>query len=132
MARHELVTPLGDSAMDETTNALRIVAATATGTVGMTGVTTNTTSSTFTVQGSAKTFWAEVVGTGAVTADVSFYGARTSTAANGVLLATISLSGTTRTQDAAGASLAPYPYYYIVTTGVTGTGATVQAEIFSV
>ena len=101
-------------------------------TIGMTGVTSNSTSAVFAAPSTPKTFWAEVVGTGAVTAEVSFYGARTSTAANGVLLATISLSGTTRTQDAAGASLAPYPYYYIVTSGVTGTGATVQAEIFSV
>ena len=100
-------------------------------TVGMTGVTTNTTSATIQSLAGAKTFWAEVVGTGAVTATVAFYGARTSAAANGVLLATITLSGTTRAQDAAGASLAPYPYYYVVTTGVTGTGATVQAEIFS-
>lgn len=98
--------------------------------VGMTGVTSNTTSSTVASAVGPKTFWAEVVGTGAVTATVAFYGARTSSAANGVLLATITLSGTTQAQDAAGASFAPYPYYYIVTTGVTGTGATVQAEIF--
>ena len=100
-------------------------------TVGMTGVTSNTTSAVFTALSTPKTFWAEVVGTGAVTATVALYGARTASAANGVLLATITLSGTTRTQDAAAAIFATYPYYYIVTTNVTGTGATVQAEVFA-
>lgn len=94
------------------------------------GVTTNTTSATIAGITGGKTFWAEVVGTGAVTATVSIYGARTSTAANGVLLATITLSGTTQAQDASAVSTAAYPYYYVVTTNVTGTGATVRAEAF--
>ena len=94
------------------------------------GVTTNTTSATSAGMTGNKTFWAEVVGTGAVTATVAVYGARTSTASNGVLLATLTLSGTTQAQDAAGVSSASYPYYYIVTTNVTGTGATVRAEVF--
>ena len=94
------------------------------------GVTTNTTSATIAGIPGVKTFWGEVSGTGAVTATITIYGARTSTAANGVLLATLTLSGTTKATDAVGASTATYPYYYVTTTNVTGTGATVNVEVF--
>jgi len=94
------------------------------------GVTTNTTSDTILGLPEAKTFWGEVVGTGAVTATIKIYGCRTATAANGVLVATITLSGTTIAVDAAAVSQAVYPYYYVVTENVAGTGATVRAEVF--
>ncbi len=94
------------------------------------GVTTNTTSPTVRGRVGYKTFWAEVVGTGAVTATVTIYGCRTPAAENGVLLATITLTATTRDQDAAATSTAPYPYMYAITTNVTGTGATVNVEVF--
>lgn len=96
----------------------------------MTGVTTNTTSDTIRGRIGYKTFWAEVVGTGAVTATVTFYGCRTQSATYGVQVAQIVLSDTDRDQDAASVSAAAYPYYYAVTTNVTGTGATVLAEVF--
>ncbi len=97
----------------------------------MSGVTTNTTSSAIQIPSTGnKTFWAEVVGTGAVTATVTVFGCRTATAENGVLLATITLSDTTRDQDAASVSTAPYPYFYAVTANVTGTGATVLVEVY--
>lgn len=97
----------------------------------MSGVTTNTTSDALRIPASGnKAFWAEVAGTGAVTATVAIYGCRTPIAENGVLLATITLSDTTRDQDAAATSTAPYPYMYAITTNVTGTGATVNAEVF--
>ena len=66
----------------------------------------------------------------AVTATIKIYGARTATATNGVLVATITLSGTTTAVDAATPSLAVYPYYYVVFENITGTGATVRAEVF--
>ena len=94
------------------------------------GVTTNTTSDTLLGLPSAKTFWGEVTGTGAVSATVKIYGCRTATAANGVLVATLSPSGTTTGVDVATTSLAVYPYYYVVTENVTGTGATVNVEVF--
>lgn len=131
MAKHELVTPLGDSVTDETLNALRVSLSSPVGVTTLaSGVTTNTTSATTAGVGGYKTFWAEVVGTGAVTATVTIYGARTSTASNGVLLATLTLSGTTQAQDAAATSTAPYPYYYVTTENVTGTAATVLVEVF--
>ena len=94
------------------------------------GVTSNTTVGPVRGRTGYKTFWAEVLGTGAVTATVSIYGCRLNSAANGVLLATLTLSGTTQAQDAASTSTAAYPYYYVVTTNVTGTGATVRVETF--
>jgi hypothetical protein len=94
------------------------------------GVTANSTSTAVAGVPGVKTFWGEVAGTGAVTATAAVYGARTSTAVNGVLLATITLSGTTQAQDVATTSTANYPYYYVVTTNVTGTGATVHVEVF--
>ena len=94
------------------------------------GVTTNSTSDTTKGLPETKTFWGEVVGTGAVTATIKIYGARTATAANGVLVATITLSGTTTAVDAATPSFAVYPYYYVVVENLTGTGATARAEAF--
>lgn len=94
------------------------------------GVTSNTTSPTVRGRIGYKTFWAEVVGTGAVTATVAIYGCRTIENANGVLVATITLSDTTRDQDVATTSTAVYPYYYVTTTNVTGTNATVRVEVF--
>ena len=93
-------------------------------------VTTNTTTTPVAGVSGNKTFWAEVTGTGAVTATVAIYGNRTNTNSNGVLLATITLSGTTTATDAAAVSTAAYPYYYVTTTNVTGTGATVGAYAF--
>jgi len=93
-------------------------------------ITTNTTTQTVRGRAGYKTFWAEVIGTGAVTADIAIYGCRTIENANGVLVATINLTGTTRDQGAATTSTAVYPYYYVTTTNVTGTGATVRVEVF--
>lgn len=94
------------------------------------GITTNTTTPSVRGRTGYKAFWAEVIGTGAVTATVSIYGARTIDNANGVLVATITLSDTTRDQDVAAISTAAYPYYYVTTSNVTGTGATVRVEVF--
>jgi hypothetical protein len=90
-----------------------------------TGVTTNATSSTVAGVSGNKTFWAEVIcSAGACTQTVAVYGARTSSAANGLLLCTITLSDTPRDQDACAVSTAAYPFYYVVTTNTTGTAAT--------
>lgn len=95
-----------------------------------TGVTADSTSTAVAAPPGIKTFWGEVSGTGAVTTTIAVYGSRTSTAANGVLLATITLSGTTKATDAAAASTAAYPYYYVVFTNITGTGATALVQVF--
>lgn len=74
-----------------------------------------------------KTFYAEVIGTGAVAAVVKVYGGIDASGVNGILLATITLTDTTRDQDAAATSTAPWSYYYAVVESLTGTGATVNA-----
>lgn len=98
----------------------------------MTGVTTNTTSATTAIPSGGKTPIARVDGTGAVTATVTYFGAMTSTAANGISLCVVTLSGTTRHVkgcDGAAQFSTDYPFYYASTTNVTGTGATVIAEV---
>jgi hypothetical protein len=96
-----------------------------------TGITTNTTSPAMAGVSGNKTFWAEVIcSSGACTQTVAIYGARTNSAANGLLLCTITLSGTPRDQDACAVSTAAYPYYYVVTTNTTGTGATGSVYAF--
>lgn len=94
---------------------------------GASGATANQTSSPFLLQGAGKTFYAEVVGTGSVTATIALYGDNDTDAANGILLCTITLSGTTRTQDACPVITANFTSFYVVLSNLTGTGATVKA-----
>lgn len=91
-----------------------------------TGITTNTTTSVsdLTVNGN-KTFYGEVVCTaGACTQTQEIRGTNTVTAANGVLICTITLSGTPRDQAACAPANAAFKRYYVVTTNTTGTAAT--------
>lgn len=93
-------------------------------------ITTNTTSTATPAEIAAgdnpapKSFYGQVVGTGAVTQTQAIYGDIDNDAANGILLCTMTLSGTTRAQDACPVITATYAYYYVITTNTTGTGAT--------
>ena len=89
-----------------------------------TGITTNTTTAVKGIPAGLKTIYGQVVGTGSVTQTQALYGDIDDDAANGVLLCTITLSGTTRTQDACPPMSANFAYYYLITTNTTGTGAT--------
>lgn len=95
------------------------------------GVTTNTSSTPVAGVAGNKTYWAHVTGTGAVTATVEHRGCQTSATTYCVSLGTITLSGTTTDYDVPTPAVgtANYPYHYIVTTNVTGTGATVSAGV---
>lgn len=97
------------------------------------GVTTNTTTAAVAGVSGAKTYWARVVGTGAVTATVEFLGCHSTTvsAAECVSLGTIALSGTTSKYNVPTPAVgtANYPYMAVTTTNVTGTGATVSAGV---
>lgn len=93
------------------------------------GVTTNTTSAAVASPSGFKTVWAQVVGTGAVSVIVDVYGDIDADEASGVLLATITLSGTTQAQDAAASITANYPYFYVTTRSISGTGATVSVSL---
>lgn len=90
------------------------------------GVTTNTTSTSVSgIPAGAKTFYGEVVcSSGACVQTQAIYGALNGTAANGILLCTLTLSGTTRTQDACPVINAAFPFYYVITTATSGTAAT--------
>lgn len=88
------------------------------------GVTTDTTTDTVSGVLGNKTYWGQVIGTGAVTQTQAIYGDVDNDGANGILLCTITLSGTTRAQDACPVVTAAFAYYYVITTNTTGTGAT--------
>lgn len=135
MAKNELVTPQGDSVMDETLNAVRVsLSSPVSASTLASNVTTNTTS-TVGVAGVVgnKTFWLEVRGTGAVAATITIYGARVANATTSELVTLVpatTISGTTVAVNATSVSTAAYPYYYFKTENVTGTGATVLVEVF--
>jgi hypothetical protein len=89
-----------------------------------TGVTSNTTTAAVRVPTNYKSIYGQVVGTGAVTQTQAIYGDIDNDGANGILLCTLTLSGTTRAQDACPVITAAFNYYYVVTTSTTGTSAT--------
>ena len=97
-----------------------------------TGVTTNTTTAAVAGVSGPKTYWARVTGTGSVAATVEFRGCLTNANTDCVSLGTLTVSGTTsdRGVPSNGVSSASYPYLCIVTTSVTGTGASVDAGAF--
>ncbi len=94
----------------------------------MSGVTTNTTTASIAgVPAGRKTFMGVVSGTGAVTQTQKIYGTGLSTgatAANSVLLCTLTLTDTTIDTDACPVITAAFPFFFVITTNTTGTGAT--------
>jgi hypothetical protein len=91
-----------------------------------TAVTTNTTSTVAELPTGEKTIYGSVTGTGAVTQTQAIYGGISSSftpTTDGILLCTLTLSGTTTAVDACPPFTAPYPYYKVVTTNTTGTDA---------
>lgn len=91
-------------------------------------VTTNQQSDTFPLVPKERTIEAFIDGTGAVSATLKVYGANTKRATNGVLLATITLSGTN--SDAAGSILSSnWGYVYVVLSAISGTGAAVTFTV---
>ena len=76
----------------------------------------------------AKVVEATVTGTGAVTATVEIYGNTRNNNTDGILLATITLSGTAPQRDGF-AFDAGWPFVYARVTALTGTGAAVTADM---
>lgn len=90
-----------------------------------TGITSDTTSRAVVTPSGPKSFYANVICTsGSCGQTVAIYGNVTNSNSNGLLLCTITLSGTTRAQDACPVVTANFAYTYVVTTSTTGTGAT--------
>jgi len=113
------------SGEDQTNNLLMTSGGAVRQTIVASVITTNTTSAAGIVPVGSKTFYGQVVcSSGACTQTQAIYGDIDSDAANGILLCTLTLSGTTRTQDACPVVTANFSYYYVVTTATTGTSAT--------
>lgn len=112
------------SGEDQTNNLMQTSGGVVRQTTVTSSVTTNTTSTAVAVPVGSKTFYGQIVGTGAVTQTQAIYGDIDNDAANGILLCTLTLSGTTRTQDACPVVTANFSYYYVITTNTTGTSAT--------
>lgn len=94
----------------------------------ITAATSTITSAVVFTGASPKTISVSVTGTGAVTANISFYGNNINSTTNGTLLGTASLSGTTT--DSAGLYIpANWPYVFATITTLTGTSATVNATV---
>lgn len=90
----------------------------------MSGATSNATAASVGVSPGPKSFYGQVSGTGAVTQTQAIYGDVDDDEANGVLLCTLTLSGTTKAADACPVVTANFAFYYVITTNTTGTGAT--------
>lgn len=89
------------------------------------GITTNTTTTAVAIPKQWRSIYGQVVcSSGACTQTQQIYGDIDNDAANGVLLCTITLSGTPRAQDACAVITANFSFYYVTTTNTTGTAAT--------
>lgn len=96
----------------------------------LTSVIANVTSQAVPFASAKRTLEAIVTGTGAVGATVNVYGCNTSRTTNGILVATLTLSGTT--SDQAGSELlVEWPFLYAVLSGISGTGAAVSVSVAS-
>ena len=71
-----------------------------------------------------KSIYGQVVcSSGPCTQTQAIYGDIDNDSANGILLCTLTLSGTPRAQDACPVITASYAWFYVVTTGTSGTSA---------
>lgn len=113
-----------DQGVSQATSMIRTSGAVVRQTTVISAVTTNTTSTPLGLYVGPKTIYGQVVcSSGACTQTQALYGDVDNDAANGILLCTLTLSGTTRTQDACPPFSANYSYYYVITTNTTGTAA---------
>jgi hypothetical protein len=113
------------SGEDQTNNLLMTSGGAVRSTTMASAVTTNTTSAAVALPVGSKSIYGSVTGTGAITQTQAIYGGITSgvTSTTGILLCTLTLSGTTAVYDACPVMTANFLYYIVVTTVTTGTGA---------
>lgn len=89
-----------------------------------TGITTNTTSGVVDVPNGPKSIFGQVECTsGACAQTQAIYGTNYPTAVKGVLICTMTLSGTTAVYDACPVVTAAFARYYVITTATSGTAA---------
>jgi hypothetical protein len=123
---------LGDEGVDDgdlsTANPLPTGPSAKVVTTLLAAVTTNQTSAAFPIKRGRRTLQSSIAGTGAVSGTVTWYGNNTDAASGGVLLATMSLSGTN--SDVAGADIpSEWPYVYCTLASISGTDAAVTATV---
>ena len=113
------------SGEDQTNNLLMTSGGAVRSTTMASAVTTNTTSTAVALPVGSKSIYGSVTGTGAITQTQAIYGGITSgvTSTTGILLCTLTLSGTTAVYDACPVMTANFLYYIVVTTATTGTSA---------
>jgi len=71
---------------------------------------------------------AKLTGTGAVSATINIYGSTEESTSNGVLLGTLSPSGTDSAVDSFNMD-APWPYIWADQTAISGTGAATTVDV---
>lgn len=113
------------SGEDQTNNLLMTSGGAVRSTTMASAVTTDTTSAAVALPVGSKSIYGSVTGTGAITQTQKIYGGITSgvTSTTGILLCTLTLSGTTAVYDACPVMTANFLYYIVVTSATTGTGA---------
>ena len=113
------------SGEDQTNNLLMTSGGAVRGTTMASAVTTDTTSAAVALPTGSKTIYGAVTGTGAITQTQKIYGGITSgvTSTTGILLCTLTLSGTTAAYDACPVMTANFLYYIVVTSSTSGTSA---------
>ena len=94
----------------------------------LSAVTTNQTSAATSIKSGPRTIQGSIAGTGTISATLSWYGSNINSTSGGVLLATMSLAGTT-TDVSGSAIIAEWPYMYVILTLITGTSAAVTATV---
>lgn len=113
------------SCEDQTNNLCMVSGGAVRSTTMASAVTTDTTSAAVALPTGSKTIYGALTGTGAITQTQKIYGGITSgvTSTTGILLCTLTLSGTTAVYDACPVMTANFLYYIVVTSSTTGTSA---------
>lgn len=113
------------SCEDQTNNLCMTSGGAVRSTTMASAVTTNTTSAAVALPTGSKTIYGALTGTGAITQTQKIYGGITSgvTSTTGILLCTLTLSGTTAVYDACPVMTANFLYYIVVTSSTSGTSA---------
>ena len=120
------ITPATLTSCEDQTNNLCMTSGGAVRSTTMaSAVTTDTTSAAVALPVGSKSIYGSVTGTGAITQTQKIYGGITSgvTSTTGILLCTLTLSGTTTAVYACPVITANFLYYIVVTSATTGTSA---------
>lgn len=113
------------SCEDQTNNLCMVSGGAVRSTTMASAVTTDTTSAAVALPTGSKSIYGSVTGTGPITQTQKIYGGITSgvTSTTGILLCTLTLSGTTAVYDACPVMTANFLYYIVVTSSTSGTSA---------